>query len=153
MYVTHILKRNKMVRNSGFFYIHFFPKMLFEWKPYTTSIICKNWECFKLKSCCWNCCSGPSNRLKKTSLAQPKQLTIPLNTLPSIWILVNSYHFFYLLFLGFKNLTILTVHTVFPHASDLPLASFRKNSPFVVLRHDQKNQILSGDRCFVAGWI
>ena len=142
-----------MVRNSGFFYIHFFPKMLFEWKPYTTSIICKNWECFKLKSCCWNCCSGPSNRLKKTSLAQPKQLTIPLNTLPSIWILVNSYHFFYLLFLGFKNLTILTVHTVFPHASDLPLASFRKNSPFVVLRHDQKNQILSGDRCFVAGWM
>ena len=92
-----------MVRNSGFFIYIFFQKCFLNGNHIQQALF---WGCFKLKSCCWNCCSGPSNRLRKTSLAQPKQLTIPLNTLPSIWILVNSYHFFYLLFLGFKNLTI-----------------------------------------------
>ena len=81
---------------------------------------------------------------------------MPFSLGKSCFLLLGYFEFWlsiYFIFCSWDSKTwpFLTVHTVFPHASDLPLASFRKNSPFVVLRHDQKNQILSGDRCF--GWL
>ena len=65
-----------MVRNYIFY--TFFPKVIFEWKPYMGNIVCKTWKVEIKKNCYWNCWSSPSNRPNQQMKQHPTRWRYPL---------------------------------------------------------------------------